>query len=262
MLYDKYIEAQLELKYQRLLLEEEEKKKKQQERGGTFTTDNIDENNKIEIPDDLFDDIINYDDLKRFLLTALKKNKRVAALLVGPPATAKTMFLYDLLKLNNAMFITAYNTTKAGLRDIFLEQDPKYVAIDEIEKANTETTHTLLSVIENGVVQKTIAGQHIERKVDPIIFASCNNENKLSGAILSRFKIFRLNPYNREALFKIGMNIVSKMDISVDLREQIVEIILDSNLLRDPRDFTNILNFVRTDNIQNFKNDIEGMKDY
>ncbi|MEM3256321.1 MAG: hypothetical protein QW745_07765 [Thermoplasmata archaeon] len=43
----------------------------------------------------------------------------------------------------------------------FLNFNPKYLGVDEIEKAYTTTTYTLLSVIENGVVSKTLAGENI-----------------------------------------------------------------------------------------------------
>ncbi|MEM3265029.1 MAG: AAA family ATPase [Thermoplasmata archaeon] len=262
MRYNKYLEEQLELKYQEILLIKEKTQQKEIELMKNEDVNHLNDNTTTVIPDDLFDDIENYDDLKYILLIALRKNKRTAVLFIGPPATAKTMFLYDLLKLDNSMIISAYNTTKAGLRDVFLNYNPKYLCIDEIEKADAETTHTLLSVIENGIVQKTVAGQHIEKKVNPIIFATCNNTNKLSDALLSRFAVFNLRTYNREELFKIGIRIANKENIALELREQIINIILDSNILRDPRDFVNIFNIVHTNNIDEFKKDFETMKKY
>ncbi|MEM3333958.1 MAG: hypothetical protein QW745_07115 [Thermoplasmata archaeon] len=259
---NKEIEDQLELKYQRILAEEKEKLAKEIEKIKPDTIYKEEDNIPQTIPDNLFDDIVNYDDLKRLLLNALRKNERVAVLFVGPPATAKTMFLYSLQKLRNSMIIMAYNTTKAGLRDIFLTYNPKYLGIDEIEKADTYTTYTLMSVIENGIVTKTIAGEHIEKRVDPIIFATANSTKKLSEALLSRFMVFHLKPYTREQLFQIGMHMFEKRDIPTELKEQIVNTILDKNILRDPRDFLNIIKFTEEKSLDTFKNDLNDLIKY
>ncbi|MEM3290258.1 MAG: hypothetical protein QW046_01925 [Candidatus Micrarchaeaceae archaeon] len=253
LIRNKEIEDQLELKYQRILAEKREK---------IPETIYIEEDNTPQIPDDLFDDIVDYDDLKKLLLNALRKNERMAVLFVGPPATAKTMFLYSLQKLPNSMIITAYNTTKAGLRDIFLNYNPKYLGIDEIEKADTYTTYTLMSVIENGIITKSIAGEHIEKRVDPIIFATANSTKKLSEALLSRFMVFHFKPYTREQLFQIGMHMLEKRDITIELKEQIINTILDMNILRDPRDFLNIIKFTETKSFEDFKNDLNNMIKY
>ena len=75
----------------------------------------------------------------------------------------------------------------------FLNFNPKYLGVDEIEKAYTTTTYTLLSVIENGVVSKTLAGENIIKWVEPIIFASCNNLKKLSESLLSKISAYSNN---------------------------------------------------------------------
>ena len=46
-------------------------------------------------------------------------------LLSGPPASAKTMFLEVLMKLNCSYFIDGGNTTKAGIIDYIFEQQKK-----------------------------------------------------------------------------------------------------------------------------------------
>jgi predicted ATPase with chaperone activity len=51
--------------------------------------------------DSLFGDIIGYDHIKRLFRMALDSGSVVHILLVGPTASAKTMFLSSLIHLKN-----------------------------------------------------------------------------------------------------------------------------------------------------------------
>jgi holliday junction DNA helicase RuvB len=78
----------------------------------------------------LFEDIVGYDYIKRLFRMALDSS--IHTLMVGPPATAKTMFLTSLRQLKNSYFTDGANSAKAGMIDYFFENRPKYV--DEIDK--------------------------------------------------------------------------------------------------------------------------------
>jgi len=53
-----------------------------------------------------FQDIVGYEDIKRLFRMALDSESRTHVLLVGPPASAKTMFLTSLLQfLKKAYFV-------------------------------------------------------------------------------------------------------------------------------------------------------------
>jgi Holliday junction DNA helicase RuvB len=54
-------------------------------RGGKFTP-----------PPDIFEDIIGHDDVKELLKACLVADRPVHVLLAGPPALAKTLFLWDI----------------------------------------------------------------------------------------------------------------------------------------------------------------------
>jgi len=63
-----------------------------------------------------FEEIVGHNDIKRILTSAITSSKPVHVLLVGPPGSAKTMFLIQMLNfLNGSCFIVASNATKAGL---------------------------------------------------------------------------------------------------------------------------------------------------
>jgi holliday junction DNA helicase RuvB len=64
-----------------------------------------------------FEEIIGYDHIKRLFRMALDSDSAIHILLVGPPASAKTMFLTSLMQLKNSYFSDGANSTKAGMID-------------------------------------------------------------------------------------------------------------------------------------------------
>lgn len=68
---------------------------------------------------------------------ALLSKKPIHILLVGPPGTAKTMFLSDISRrYKESYFVVGSNTTKAGFLNVLFEHSPMLVLIDELEKMN------------------------------------------------------------------------------------------------------------------------------
>ena len=63
----------------------------------------------------LFDNIIDYNNIKRLFSMALDSEEQVSILLSGPPASAKTMFLESLNKLKSSYFVDSASTTRSGL---------------------------------------------------------------------------------------------------------------------------------------------------
>ena len=54
----------------------------------------------------LFESIIGYDDIKKIFKMSLVSDKPVHILLVGPPASAKTLFMLEFLKLERSKGIS------------------------------------------------------------------------------------------------------------------------------------------------------------
>ena len=92
------------------------------------------EKGKVEIPPDLFECIVGYDDIKKVILKSLKSDKPVHILFVGPPGSAKSLFLLELERLG-AIFLTAGTSTRVGIRDTIFERLPRFLIIDELDKA-------------------------------------------------------------------------------------------------------------------------------
>jgi Holliday junction DNA helicase RuvB len=140
-----------------------------------------------------FEDVVGYDHVKRLFRMALESESRVHVLLVGPPSSAKTMFLRSMLHfLKNAYFIDGGNTTKAGMIDYLFENRPDYLLIDEIDKSAPKHQTFLLNLMETGIISETKFGKTRQTTMDVSVFATCNDTWKLSAPLRSRFFVVEL----------------------------------------------------------------------
>lgn len=71
-----------------------------------------------------FEHIIGYAHIKRLFKMALDADSPIHILLVGPQASAKTMFLTSLMQLKNSYFTDGGNSTKSGMIDYLFENRP------------------------------------------------------------------------------------------------------------------------------------------
>src|SRR4030095_14230254 len=89
--------------------------------------------NKSALQYDLFDNIIRYDDIKKLFSLSFESQRPIHILLVGPPASAKTLFMLGCMKLDRSYFTLGTHSTKSGMVDYLFEKRPRYLVIDEIE---------------------------------------------------------------------------------------------------------------------------------
>lgn len=139
------------------------------------------------IPDNLFDCIIGYNDVKDEIKFTLREGRKSHYLLIGPPATAKSLFLMELGGISGTYQATGSRVSGAGLTDAFFNYEPKILLLDEIDKIPMDATAVLLSVMESGDVLETKYKRHRGLKLDLNVFAACNNDRNIIGELLSRF---------------------------------------------------------------------------
>src|SRR2546422_2640626 len=104
--------------------------------------------------DRLFDDVIGLDDVKEIFQMSIDADKPVHILLVGPPASAKSLFMSSLAKLERSYYAVGRSSTKSGIFDYLFEHRPRYFIIDEIEKMNKRDQTSLLNLIESGILSE------------------------------------------------------------------------------------------------------------
>jgi Holliday junction DNA helicase RuvB len=147
----------------------------------------------------LFTDIIGHDEVKELLLACLMAEKPVHVLLAGPPALAKTLFLWDIEQAagDRAIWLVGSATSKAGLWDVVAERQPQIILIDELDKMNGADTAALLSMMEGGRLVRAKRGRELNLSNQLRVVAASNRLNVLSPELKSRFAIRKLSAYNR-----------------------------------------------------------------
>ena len=158
-----------------------------------------DPSEKLEIPEDIFSDIIGHDDIKELLTACLLADKPVHVLLAGPPALAKSLFLWDIERTvgEKAIWLVGSATSKAGLWDVVADRHPQIVLIDELDKMNAADTAALLSMMEGGRLVRAKRGRELNLSNQLRVIAASNRLESLSPELRSRFAVRKLAAYSR-----------------------------------------------------------------
>jgi Holliday junction DNA helicase RuvB len=153
----------------------------------------------LTLPDDLFSDIIGHDGIKELLRACLLSEKPVHVLLAGPPALAKTLFLWDIERAagERGIWLVGSATSKAGLWDLVAERQPQIILVDELDKMNAADTAALLSMMEGGRLVRAKKGRELNLSNQLRVAAATNRLNILSPELKSRFAVRKLSAYNR-----------------------------------------------------------------
>jgi len=179
---------------------------------------------KIALPEDLFDDIIGHDDIKELLKACLTAQRPVHVLLAGPPALAKTLFLWDIERAagEKAVWLVGSATSKAGLWDLVAERQPQVVLIDELDKMNAADTAALLSMMEGGRLVRAKKGRELNLSHQIRVVAATNRVDVLSPELKSRFAIRRLSPYGRDEYLTVVKGVLARREeVPADLAQEI-----------------------------------------
>jgi len=156
------------------------------------------QNRTLTLPDDIFEDITGHDEVKELLTAVLLAEEPVHVLLAGPPALAKSLFLWDIERAGGeeAVWLVGSATSKAGLWDLVAEREPRILLIDELDKMNAADTAALLSLMEGGRLVRAKKGRTLNVTVPIKVVAATNQVAKLSLELKSRFAMRKLNPYD------------------------------------------------------------------
>jgi len=183
-------------------------------------------NQKLALPEDLFQDIIGHDEVKELLRASLMAERPVHGLLTGPPALAKTLFLWDIERVcgEKAIWLVGSATSKAGLWDLIAERQPRVLLIDEMDKMNAADTAALLSMMEGGRLVRAKVGRQLDLHNPIWVVAATNRMDMLSPELLSRFAIRRLNLYSRDEYLIVVKGVLERREnTSQELAKEIAE---------------------------------------
>lgn len=196
----------------------------------------------------LFAEIQGYNDLKHLLSKMVMSDQSVHAVLVGPPASGKTMFLLDIQKkMKNTFFIDATNATGPGIVDkLFSRPNTRIVIVDEIEKMSTKDQNMLLNLFETGKLISTKVRKTADMDFKGIkLFATSNDINLLSKPLRSRLIELHLPEYNFDEFQDIVVRLaIMKYDLSEGIGEKIAHVVWNDMKTKDLRDAIQLFKLV------------------
>jgi len=170
-------------------------------------------NNKpihVGIKQGLFDDIYGFQDVKDLFEMAIRAERPVHLLLCGPPASAKSLFMHSLTKLERSYYVVGSSSTKSGIFDYMFEHRPRYFIVDELEKMNKKDQTSLLNLMESGILSELKHNQQRTTQLKTWVFASCNSTDKLLTPLVTRFTVIQFKPYTEKEFVEIAANVLDR----------------------------------------------------
>ena len=187
-------------------------------------------------PEPLFDSIVGYDDVKRLFSLSLSSDKPVHILLVGPPASAKTLFMLECIKLERSYFTLGSHSTKAGMIDYLFEKRPRYLIVDEIEHMPMKDQTALLSLMETGIVAETKFQRTRNTQLKTWVFATSNGTERMLTPLLSRFVVLHFKPYSFGSFSQVCTHILGREGVPSDVASAVADAVWNKLKSKDVRD--------------------------
>jgi replication-associated recombination protein RarA len=158
-----------------------------------------------------FDKIEGYEDIKDILIRVLDSEDNYNLLFIGPPACSKTLFLLGILELKHGVYFDGSNTTNRIL--VVLEEErPRIICIDELDKMPLKFQNQLLNFMESGRVKVEQQKRQYDFEIKGAkIFATCNEINKLSKPLASRFRKLFLSRYTEQQFIDVSIKVLPKI---------------------------------------------------
>lgn len=166
------------------------------------------------LPEDLFGDIIGHREIKELLRAVILAPRTVHVLLAGPPALAKSLFLWDLEKMlgNHALWVLGTASSKAGLQEMLLQKRPYLLLIDELDKLDGRDQGALMSVMEGGRVTRTKVGRMADEVIKCRVVATANEVKRLAPELISRFAVRRIGAYTSEEFKGVVIGVLQRRE--------------------------------------------------
>ncbi|MCL0076477.1 AAA family ATPase [Dehalococcoidia bacterium] len=166
------------------------------------------------LPEDIFQDIVGHEKIKKLLRAVVLAAKPVHVLLSGPPALAKSLFLLELERVlgSRAHWALGSAVSKAGLQEMLLEFRPYVLLIDELDKMDGRDQAALLSVMEGGRVSRTKVGRMADEKIECRVVATVNVLGKLPPELTSRFAVKQVRSYTSEEFKKVVEGVLQRRE--------------------------------------------------
>lgn len=197
-------------------------------------------------PEPLFESIVGYSDVKRLFQLSLSSEKPVHLLLVGPPASAKTLFMVECMRLERSYFTLGSHSTKSGMIDYLFDKRPRYLIVDEIEHMPTKDQTALLSLMETGILAETKFQKTRNTHLKTWVFATSNATDRMLTPLLSRFVVLHFKQYSFGSFQEVCTHILGREGVTPDVAAEIAEAVWTKLKSKDIRDCIKIGRLAKT----------------
>ncbi|HEV8404613.1 MAG TPA: hypothetical protein VGQ13_01775 [Nitrososphaera sp.] len=194
----------------------------------------------------LFESIVGYIDVKKLFQMSLSSDKPVHILLVGPPASAKTLFMLECMKLERSYFTLGSHSTKSGMIDYLFEKRPRYLIVDEIEHMPMKDQTALLSLMETGIVSETKFQKTRNTQLKTWVFATSNGTDRMLTPLLSRFVVLHFKQYSFGSFQEVCTHILGHEGVAPDVAAAIADAVWTKLKSKDIRDCIKIGRLAKT----------------
>jgi replication-associated recombination protein RarA len=166
--------------------------------------------------DNEFSNIQGYDDIKDIVRRALEAEDNYNLLFIGPPATAKTLFLLGILDMRkDGVYFDGSNTTNRILY-VLEEERPEIICIDELDKMPRTFQNQLLNFMESGRIKVDQHKKQYDFEIKGAkILATANDLSRLSKPLQSRFRRLHLPRYTEEQFLDVSEKVLRKLSSSL-----------------------------------------------
>jgi len=194
----------------------------------------------------LFEGIVGYHDVKKLFNLSFSSEKPVHILLVGPPASAKTLFMLECMRLERSYFTLGSHSTKSGMLNYLFEKRPRYLIVDEIEHMPMKDQTALLSLMEAGIVAETKFQKTRNTQLKTWIFATSNNTERMLTPLLSRFLVLHFKQYKYESFHEVAVHLLCSQGTSTEMAAAVADAVWSKMKSKDIRDCIKIGHLAKT----------------
>jgi len=200
---------------------------------------------RLPSPEEMFHLVVGYDDYKWILWKGIKKwlkgSKPAHFLLVGDPATGKTIFVQCLEKhLPNTVYVAGETARRGGFVERIVEGYRRYgkdfiLMIDEVDKLDSDAVKTLHNLME-GVLDVPVSGKQLTVKgMRVMVIATSNRPDKIPESIMSRFgEPLVFKAYDKDEFIEVSKRVLTDEGLDKVLAKKIAVRLAELGV-RDPR---------------------------
>ena len=214
----------------------------------------------LQKPYQIFDNIVGYNDVKKLFNMSLSSEKPIHILLVGPPASAKTLFMLECMKLGRSHFTLGSHSTKSGMIDYLFQKRPRYLIVDEIEHMPMKDQTALLSLMETGIVAETKFQKTRNTQLKTWVFATSNGTERMLTPLLSRFIVLHFKQYKYHNFQEVAVHILGREGVSIEIATAVADAVWSRMKSKDIRDCLKIGHLAKTKDDVNWI--VETLKNY